>query len=164
MRVLQNNRIGAHKGGGMYKHIFVSTDGSDLSGNAIRTAVALASTTGAKLTGVYVIAPFVASAYGDGVMYGPVLTRKSYKEITGREARKALAEVEIEARAGGAQCTTMSITADSPWAGIIVAAKSRRADLIVMASHGRRGLAGIVLGSETMKVLTHSTIPVLVCR
>jgi len=148
----------------MYKHIFVSTDGSDLSAKAIRTAVALASTTSAKVTGVYVIAPFVASAYGEGVMYGPVLSRKSYKEITEREARKALAAVEIEARASGARCATMTITADSPWAGIIIAAKSKGADLIVMASHGRRGLAGIVLGSETTKVLTHSTIPVLVCR
>jgi nucleotide-binding universal stress UspA family protein len=58
----------------------------------------------------------------------------------------------------------MTITADSPWAGIIIAATSKRADLIVMASHGRRGLSGLILGSETVKVLTHSKIPVLVCR
>ena len=148
----------------MYKHIFVATDGSDLSAKAIRTAVELAGATGAKLTGVYVIAPFVASAYGEGVMYGPVISRKSYKAITEREASEALAAVEIGARAGGVKYATMSITADSPWAGIIVAAKSKGADLIVMASHGRRGVAGIVLGSETTKVLTHSTIPVLVCR
>jgi nucleotide-binding universal stress UspA family protein len=148
----------------MYKHIFVSTDGSDFSDRAIRSAVALASTTSAKLTGVYVIAPYVASAYADGVMYGPVRSRKSYNEFTRREARKALAAVEIEARAAGVQCAIMTITADSPWAGIIVAAKSKGADLIVMASHGRRGLASVVLGSETTKVLTHSKIPVLVCR
>ena len=148
----------------MYKHILVSTDGSELSIKAIRTAVALASATGAKLTGVYVIAPFTASEFGEGVMYGPAISRKRYKEITEREAREALAAVWIEAGAGRARCATMTITADSPWAGIIIAAKSKGADLIVMASHGRHGLAGIVLGSETTKVLTHSTIPVLVCR
>lgn len=148
----------------MYKHIFVSTDGSDLSAKAIRTAVALAGATSAKLTGVYVIEPYAASAYGDGIMYGPVRSPKTYKAITEREASEALAEVERSARAGGVQCETMAISADSPWAGIIVAAKSKGADLIVMASHGRRGLSSVVLGSETMKVLTHSKIPVLVCR
>jgi nucleotide-binding universal stress UspA family protein len=148
----------------MYKHILVSTDGSELSTKAIRTAVALAASTGAKVTGVYVIAPFTAAAFGEGVMYGPVLSRKRYKEITEREARLALAAVEIEAGASGARCATMTITAESPWAGIIVAAKSKGADLVVMASHGRRGLTGVILGSETTKVLTHSTIPVLVCR
>jgi nucleotide-binding universal stress UspA family protein len=148
----------------MYKHIFVSTDGSDFSARAIRTAVALAGATNAKLTGVYVIEPYAASAYGDGVMYGPVRSPKTFKRITEHESSAALAEVERAARAGGVRCETMAITADSPWAGIIVAAKSKGADLIVMASHGRRGLSGIVLGSETMKVLTHSKIPVLVCR
>ena len=148
----------------MYKHILVSTDGSDLSTKAIRTAVALAGATGAKLTGVYVIAPFVATDYGEGVAFGPAISRKSYREITAREARVALAAIEIEAGAGGVKCATMTITADSPWAGILVAAKSKGADLIVMASHGRRGLDAVVLGSETTKVLTHSTIPVLVCR
>jgi nucleotide-binding universal stress UspA family protein len=148
----------------MYKHILVSTDGSELSAKAIRTAVALANATGAKMTGVYVIAPFIASPYGEGVMYGPAISRKHYKEITVREARKALAAIESEARGGEVPCATMMLTADSPWAGIIIAAKAKRADLIVMASHGRRGLAGVVLGSETTKVLTHSKIPVLVCR
>ena len=148
----------------MYKHILVSTDGSDLSVKAIRAAVALASATGAKLTGVYVIAPFVASEFGEGVMYGPAISRKHYKKITESEAREALAAVWIEAGASKVRCATMTIIADGPWAGIIIAAKSKGADLIVMASHGRRGVAGLILGSETTKVLTHSTIPVLVCR
>jgi nucleotide-binding universal stress UspA family protein len=148
----------------MYKHILVATDGSALSAKAIRTAVALANTAGAKFTGVYVIERFAASSFSDGVMYGPGISRKSYKAITGRESRKALAAVELEARASGVPCTTMTIIADSPWAGIIVAATSKRADLIVMASHGRRGLSAMILGSETAKVLTHSKIPVLVCR
>ena len=148
----------------MYKHILVSTDGSKLSAKAIRMAVKLADATGAKVTGVYVIPPYVAPAYGEGVMYMPAVSPARYKQITEREARKALAAVEIEARTGEVDFATMTLTADNPWEGIIRAAKSKRADLIVMASHGRRGLAGLILGSETTKVLTHSKVPVLVCR
>ncbi len=148
----------------MYKHILVSTDGSKLSGKAIRAAVRLARDTGAKVTGVFVIAPYVAPAYGEGVMYAPVLSPKRYKELCEREARKALAAVEIEARTADVDYAALTLTADSPWEGIIRAAKGKKCDLIVMASHGRRGLSGLVLGSETTKVLTHSRIPVLVCR
>jgi len=148
----------------MFKHILVSTDGSKLSGKAIRTAVRLAGATGAKLTGAYVIAPFVPPVYGEGAAYMPGLSPKRYKEATEREARKALAAVEIEARTAGAEYGSAMLTANSPWEGIIRAAKAKKCDLIVMASHGRRGLAGLLLGSETAKVLTHSKIPVLVCR
>ena len=148
----------------MYKNILVATDGSEYSGKAIRAAVALARISAAKLTGVYVIEKYVVPAFGEGVMYGPVISRKRYKEITGRESRKALAAVELEARDAGVQCATLTMTSESPWEGIIVAATSKRAELIVMASHGRRGLSALLLGSETAKVLTHSKIPVLVCR
>jgi nucleotide-binding universal stress UspA family protein len=72
--------------------------------------------------------------------------------------------VEIEAEAAGVPCRTLSTTNEHPWRGIIRAAETKRCDVIVMASHGRRGLAGLLLGSETNKVLTHSKIPVLVCR
>jgi nucleotide-binding universal stress UspA family protein len=148
----------------MFKHILVSTDGSKLSGKAIRTAVRLAAATGAKLTGSYVIAPYVTPMYGEAAVYVPAVSPKRYKELTGREARKALAAVVIEARTAGVDYRGASLTADNPWEGIIRAAKVGKCDLIVMASHGRRGLAGLVLGSETTKVLTHSKIPVLVCR
>ena len=148
----------------MFKHILVSTDGSKLSRKAIRTAVRLAAATGAKLTGVFVIAPFMPPVYGEGVVYSQVVSPKRYKEVTGREARKALAVVEIEARTAGAEYRGATLTAVNPWEGIIRSAKAKKCDLIVMASHGRRGLAGLLLGSETSKVLTHSKIPVLVCR
>jgi nucleotide-binding universal stress UspA family protein len=148
----------------MFKHILVSTDGSKLSGKAIRTAVNLAGATGANLTGVFVMAPWAPAVYGEGAMYSPALSPTRYKEIAEREARKALAAVEIEARTGGVQYASAMLTAASPWEGIVQSARTKRADLIVMASHGRRGLAGLVLGSETTKVLTHSKIPVLVCR
>ena len=148
----------------MFKHILVSTDGSKLSRKAIRTAVRLAQATGARVTGAYVMAPYVPPAYGEGVMYVRALSPKRYKEASEREARKALAVVEIEARTSGTEYGGKMLTANNPWEGIIRAATSKRCDLIVMASHGRRGLAGLLLGSETSKVLTHSTIPVLVCR
>ena len=148
----------------MFKHILVSTDGSKLSGKAIRTAVRLAEATGAKVTGTYVIAPYVAPAYGEGMMYMPAVSPKRYREITERTARKALAVVEIEARTAKIEYRSAMLTADNPWEGIIRAAKAKKCDLIVMSSHGRRGLAGLLLGSETTKVLTHSKVPVLVCR
>lgn len=148
----------------MYKRILVSTDGSKLSEKAIRTAVKLAGTMRAKVIGVFVMAPWVASAYGEGAMYAPALSPKQHKELTEREAKKALAAVEIEARTAEVPYAALMVTADNPWEGIVDAAKTKRADLVVMASHGRRGLAGLILGSETTKVLTHSKIPVLVCR
>ena len=126
----------------MFKHILVSTDGSKLSGKAIRTAIKLAEATGAKVTGIYVIAPYVAPAYGEGMMYMPAISPKRYREITEREARKALAVVEIEARTAGSEYGSAMLIADNPWEGIIRAAKAKKCDLIVMSSHGRRGLAG----------------------
>ena len=148
----------------MFKHILVATDGSRLSGKAIRTAVKLAAATGAKVSGVFVIAPYVPATYGEGALYAPALSPRRYKELTEREARKALAAVEIEARTAGVEYGTAMLTADSPWKGIGRSAERKGVDLVVMASHGRRGLAALLLGSETTKVLTHSKVPVLVCR
>jgi nucleotide-binding universal stress UspA family protein len=147
----------------MYKHILVPTDGSKLSGKAIKAAARLAKLSQAKLTGVYVIAPDLPPVYSEGVMYGG-LSARNYKGLKEKEAKRALAVVDIEAQTSGLQASTMFLTADQPWKAIIGAARSKKCDLIVMASHGRRGLSGLLLGSETAKVLTHSKIPVLVCR
>jgi nucleotide-binding universal stress UspA family protein len=148
----------------MFKHILVPTDGSKLSAKAIRIAVRLARDTGAKVTGAYVIAPYVPPAYGEAAIYVHAVSQKRYKALTEREARKALAAVEVDARTSGIEYGSTMLTAMNPWEGIIRAAKAKKCDLIVMASHGRRGLAGLLLGSETTKVLTHSKTPVLVCR
>jgi len=147
----------------MYRHILVPTDGSKLSAKAIRTAARLAKLCGAKLTGLYVIPSYIAPVHAEGMTYGMVSPR-SYKELTGKEAKKALAVVAIEAQTSGVDASKISLTADQPWRAIIGAARSKRCDLIVMASHGRRGLSALLLGSETAKVLTHSKTPVLVCR
>lgn len=148
----------------MYRHILVPTDGSKLSAKAIRTAARLARSFGAKLTGVYVTPPYVPPVYGEAVIYVPAMTPRRFKEITEREAKKALAAVEVEAQTAGVTCKTVSLASDQAWEGIIRTAQSKGCDLIVMASHGRRGLSGLLLGSETTKVLTHTKIPVLVCR
>ncbi len=148
----------------MYKHILLATDGSKLSAKAVKTAIHLAKALGAKVTAAYVIAPYVTPMYSEAVAYAPPLTPQKYRELAAREAKKALAAVEIEAQTAGVPCTPITTTNEHPWLGIVRAAQSRKCDVIVMASHGRRGLSGLLLGSETNKVLTHSKIPVLVCR
>jgi len=148
----------------MYKHILVPTDGSKLSAKAIRTAARLARLSGAKLTGVCVTRPYVAPVYTEGMMTYGVTSARAYKELKEKEAKKALAVVDIEGQTSGVEVSKISLTADQPWRAIISTARSKKCDLIVMASHGRRGLSALLLGSETAKVLTHSKIPVLVCR
>ena len=148
----------------MYKHILVPTDGSKLSAKAIRTAARLARLSGAKLTGLCVTPPYVPPVYTEGMMTYGVTSARAYKELKEKEAKKALAVVDIEGQTSGVEVAKISLTADQPWKAIIGVARSKRCDLIVMASHGRRGLSALLLGSETAKVLTHSKIPVLVCR
>ena len=148
----------------MFKHVLVSTDGSKLSHKAIQAAVRLAKATGARVTGVYVIPPYVAPMYSEAMMYPPAASPARCRELGKREGKKALATIEVEAQTAGVDWAEAMLAAPSAWEGIIRIAKAKKCDLIVMASHGRRGLAGLVLGSETVKVLTHSKIPVLVCR
>ncbi|HUL93634.1 MAG TPA: universal stress protein [Burkholderiales bacterium] len=148
----------------MYRRILVSTDGSRLSAKAIRTAAGLAKVCNAKLTGVYVIPPYAPPVYSEGSVFGMPVSRRVYQESTAKIAKKALAVVEIEAETAGVESSTVYVTGDQPWQAIIQTARSKKCDAIVMASHGRRGLAGVLLGSETVKVLTHSRVPVLVCR
>lgn len=148
----------------MYKHILVATDGSKLSHKAIKTAVGLARSLGARLTGVYISPELVAPMYSEGSGYVPRVSPKRFREFAAKESRKALSMVETEAQNEGVKCSTMSLSNNHPYRGILRAANLKSCDLIVMASHGRRGLSAMVLGSETNKLLTHSAIPVLVCR
>jgi nucleotide-binding universal stress UspA family protein len=148
----------------MYKHILVPTDGSKLSAKAIRTATSLAKVCKAKLTGIYVIPPYAPPVYSEAAALGMPVSRRDFLESMEKTARKALAVVEIESQTAGVESSTVYVTGEQPWQAIIRVARSKRCDAIVMASHGRRGLAGVLLGSETVKVLTHSKVPVLVCR
>ncbi len=148
----------------MYKHILVATDGSKLAARGVKSGIKLAKSLGARVTGVYVIPPYVPPMYGEAAVYVPEVTPRRYKEFSEKQAKKALSLVEIEAETAGVNCTIAYPVNDRVWQGIVRTAQSKKCDLIVIASHGRGGLAGLVLGSETTKVLAHSKIPVLVCR
>jgi nucleotide-binding universal stress UspA family protein len=147
----------------MYKHILIPTDGSPLSRKAIREGLKLAKAIGAKVTFFNSPAEYEILVYGE---YFPpdLITQEEYEERATRNAEKILSAAQKEADAQGVDCSILHQPSRAPWEAIIAAAKKRRCDLIFMASHGRRGLAGMLLGSETTKVLTHSKIPVLVYR
>src|SRR5690348_14092622 len=98
----------------MYKHILVPTDGSKLSAKAIRAATRLAKICSARITGIYVVSSYVPPVYAEGTIYGG-LSPRNYREIQHKEAKKALALVEIEAQTSGLRASTVSVTADQPW-------------------------------------------------
>jgi nucleotide-binding universal stress UspA family protein len=147
----------------MYKHLLVPTDGSSLSARAIREAVAFARSTGARITGFYSAPDYSVQVYGDFVP-ADFITPQEFAAQTRRTAEQYLSVIQKAADAAGVRCKTTHAVSDTPWKAIIKAAHANKCDLIFMASHGRRGLAGLLLGSETSKVLTHSKIPVLVHR
>jgi nucleotide-binding universal stress UspA family protein len=145
----------------MHKHILIPTDGSELSNEAIQYGTDLAKAANAKVTGITVSSPFHVYAADPHLITD---TPESYKERMTAVAAKRLARVKDAAAAAGVACEVVHVEHEHPYQAVIAVAKRIGCDLIVMASHGRRGLSAIVLGSETLKVLTHSTIPVLVCR
>jgi nucleotide-binding universal stress UspA family protein len=149
----------------MFKHILVPIDGTTLSLKAARAAMALARKHAAKVTALHVIPRWTPPMGSDGVVYYPdSFSPQEYKKLTEAEAKRALAKVEALARRARVRCDTLFVTQDAPWEAIVTVARRRKCDLVAMASHGRRGIAGLLLGSETMKVLTHSRVPVLVLR
>lgn len=149
----------------MFRHILVPTDGSALSLKAAKAGVDLAKAHKAKVTAIHVIAPWVPPTSGDGIMYYPEsFSPQEYKKAVEKEAQKALAKVQAVAVRAKVPFAAVTVTHDQPWEAIVNAAKKRKCDLVVMASHGRRGIAGLLIGSETTKVLTHSRTPVLVYR
>jgi len=149
----------------MFRHLLVPTDGSALSFKAAKMAVDLAKVHGARITAIHVMAPYVPPTGGDGIIYYPEsFSPQEYKKAVEKEAEKALEKVQAAAEAAKVPFASVAVTHDQPWESIVNTAKSKKCDLVVMASHGRRGIAGLLLGSETTKVLTHSRTPVLVCR
>jgi len=147
----------------VYKHILVATDGSKLSNKAVAHAIDLAQALGAKLTAFYASPDYPMPAYADGVVYEPV-SRKEYVSLCKKEADKILDPVKIKAESAGLEFSSVHAISPSPWESILAAAKKQKCEAIVMASHGRRGVSALLLGSETQKVLTHSKLPVIVVR
>lgn len=141
----------------MYKHFLVPTDGSKVSLKAVKAASKLAKSLKARITALYVIGPFLPPSSGESaLLLRQTGAQKMYEKGMAELAAKALAKVEATAGAAKVRCDMRSVTDFHPWEAIIKAARTQKCDLIVMASHGRRGLAGLLIGSETHKVLMHS--------
>jgi nucleotide-binding universal stress UspA family protein len=147
----------------MFKHILVPTDGSPLSSDTVKRAIAFARETGAKVTFFFAKPDYPVAFYGEGALIDPT-TPDKFAEMAEKQAQEILAAHEAAAKAEGVNSASLSSVSDIPYEAIIAAAETSGADLIFMASHGRRGFSGLLLGSETQKVLTHSKIPVLVYR
>jgi nucleotide-binding universal stress UspA family protein len=148
----------------LYTHLLVPTDGSTLSLKAARVAADLAKTLGARITALYVIPPFAPAYTVDPMFPAVTVTEKDYLYGMRGYADKALARVAAIAAKQQIPCEQQSPVYPTPWEGIIKSAGKNKCDLIVMSSHGRSGIAGVVLGSQAHRVLAHSKIPVLVCR
>lgn len=149
----------------MYKHILVPTDGSPLSDKAVAAAIKLAQLLGARITVFHAMEPYpLQGAYAAEASGVIELQPEYFAERSEEYAKRILEAVAKAASDANVTCTTEYATARSPWQSIVEKAKADNCDLIAMASHGRRGLEGFLLGSETQKVLTHSSIPVLVYR
>jgi nucleotide-binding universal stress UspA family protein len=133
----------------MFKHLLIPTDGTVTSDAAIRQGLLMARETSARVTALHVVQPFHVMAYGIEMI---------------EETRQILEAVERQGTEQGVAVSTVTAKDDHPYEAIIRTATERGCDLIVMASHGRRGMQALLLGSETQKVLTHSKLPVLVLR
>lgn len=149
----------------MYKHILVPTDGSELSDKAAEAAIKLAKLLGARITAFHAMEPYpLQGAYAAEASGVAELQPEIFAERSEEYAKRVLDKFKQAASAEAVECATAYVTSRSPSHSIVDKARAENCDLIVMASHGRRGLEGFLLGSETQKVLTHSTIPVLVYR
>lgn len=144
----------------MFKRILVPTDGSDLTQKAVHTAIDVAQAMGGRLFALSVKEPFPYSAISEMQPVPP----QEFFDAQERIASERVNAVRSACKAAGQDCEAHTVEAVHPWEAIIEHAKNSECDLIVMSSHGRRGVAALLLGSETQKVLTHSTIPVLVVR
>jgi nucleotide-binding universal stress UspA family protein len=145
----------------MYKHILIPTDGSELSKKAVDHGIGLAKALNAKVTAVTVSEPFHIFAVEPGMLTD---TPDEYEKRIAALAGKYLKAAKDACTAAGVPCDAVHVEHEHPYETIIDTARKIGCDAIVMASHGRRGVSAIVLGSETVKVLTHSTIPVVVVR
>ena len=147
----------------MFKHILIPTDGSALAEKAIGAGVALAKEMGARVTAFYAIEPPPTHLYGEGYLAEKRLVQELERRAR-ENAQNAVDEVTAAARAAGVPCEGVVAKSVVPYKGIIDAAEKNGCDAVFMASNGHRGLTGLLLGSVTQKVLTHSRIPVLVFR
>ena len=148
----------------MYRNILIASDGSDLAGKAVDHGVMLAKGMGASVVFVTVTENWSAIEMGaesSQAFSNPV---EKYEEMAAKSAQKILAAAKTSAQSAGIECETLHVPDRAPAEGIIATANEKGCDLIVMSSHGRRGLNRLVLGSQTVEVLAYSKVPVLVLR
>ncbi len=146
----------------MFKHILIATDGSPVSNKAAKAGIALASALGAKVTAYYAVEQ-LQPVYDEGYMMDPKMIA-GLEESALTAGQKRVDAIGKMAKAAGVPFASVVTKAATPYEGIIAAARKRKCDVIFMASHGRRGLSKLIMGSITQKVLTHSRIPVVVYR
>jgi nucleotide-binding universal stress UspA family protein len=151
---------GFGQGGNMFQHILIPTDGSELSQMAIDGGIDLARALSAHVTAYACLPPYPYTPFSEVVVEPPA----EYQQRAEQEARDHLRHVEAACEAAGVPCRTIVSLHPAPYQGIIETAEKYQCDLIFMASHGRRGLGSLLIGSETQRVLTHTQIPVIVYR
>jgi len=147
----------------MFKHILLPTDGSAISRKAVKRGIDLARKSRARVTALHVVPEFKLMVDEGITMLNPAL-KKRFEDEGRARAQKMLDDIAKQARARGVRCSTLCVASDLPYQQIIATARRKKCDLILMASHGRRGLSSLLLGSETAKVLLHTKVPVLVVR
>lgn len=147
----------------MFRHILLPTDGTQFSQNAVDQTVKLAKVLGARITTLFVKRPYLAAYYSDDLFLELPLPN-GFESLSDKDANLILESVEKHCTEAGVNCSKLTMSSDVVYESIIEAATRNDCDLICMASHGRRGVSALLLGSETNKVLTHSRIPVLVYR
>jgi nucleotide-binding universal stress UspA family protein len=147
----------------MFKHILLPTDGSPVSDKAVKRGIEFAKKIRARVTALHVVPEFKFMADEGITPLSPALKKRFQDEGMAR-AKAMLEAVAKQARSRGVRCATLCVSSDQPHQEIVATARRQKCDLVMMASHGRRGLSSLLLGSETAKVLTHSKVPVLVVR
>ena len=148
----------------MYQRILIATDGSDLADKAVAHGIALAKELKAPICVVTVTEAWSAFQLAELSRMGDTNPIARYEEMAAAAASNILGKAEQLAKAQGVECETLHVQDQHPAEGIIAAAKDKGCDLIVMASHGRRGLNRLLLGSQAHEVLTHSKVPALIVR
>jgi nucleotide-binding universal stress UspA family protein len=147
----------------MYKRLLVATDGSELSNKAVNSAIDLASAIGAEMVALYVVPHYPTNYFEGGISMSPTEVSKTEKKWA-EDGQAIVEKVRQDAAAKGVTANGVTVRSGMVAESILSSAKKHDCDLIVMASHGRKGIQRVLLGSETQQVLTHSTIPVLVLR
>ena len=149
----------------MFRHLLVPTDGSDLAEATVARAVQIAQETGARITFFHAQdSPYAhpeVSLFGEGMVLDPAISAR-FAQVLAGQAEQVLGQARRQAEAAGVPCESHTTINPTIYEAILAAASERGCDLIVMASHGRRGLAALLLGSESQRALTHASIPVLV--